>query len=131
MFRKLTRPEILTIAILIAVAATTAWPTAEAQFGGGGLGFQGGFATGGIMIEPSQSGNSLYAYSEKSGSWDKLTAEPHPDDGLNAIQSAGLSALRGKQAVHAIGAESGKWATVATDGDPSRLIVSAGAAACV
>lgn len=134
MFRKLTRPEVFALATLIAVAGITAWPTAEAQFGGGGGfggGFQGGFASGGIMIEPSQSGKSLYAYSEKSGSWDKLTAEPHPDDGLNFIQSAGVAALRGKQSVHAFGADSEEWATVKTDGDPSPLIISAGVAACV
>lgn len=134
MFRKLTRPEILALAILIAVAGMAAWPTAEAQLGGGGGfggGFQGGFGTGGILIEPSQSGKSLYAYSEKTGTWDKLIIEPHPDDGLNAIQSAGVAALRGQQAVHAFGADSDKWATVATDGSPSPVVVSAAVVASV
>lgn len=131
MFRKLTRPEPFAIAILIAVTGLATWPTAEAQLGRGGFG--GGAFRGidGYMVERSQSGKSLYGYSEKTGSWDKLTVEPHTDDGLNAVQSTGVAALRGQQAVHAFGPDSGKWATVATDGNPSPVVVSAAVAACV
>jgi hypothetical protein len=133
MFHKRTRNVFLALAVLIALAGTAARPTAEAQLRGGGLGggFQGGFGIGGIMVEQSQSGKSLYAYSETAGAWDKLTVEPHPVDGLSFVQSVGVAALRGKHAVHAIGADAGKWSTAPTDGDPSPAVVSGGLAACV
>ena len=118
--------------MLLGLTLTTlASASAEAQFGSGGA-FVSSPGDDGIQIERSLSGKSLYGYSDRTGSWDKLTAEPHPEDGtLNAIQTVGLAALRGKGHVYGFGTNSRKWASTETDGEPSPMILSARVAGCV
>lgn len=108
--------------------------SADAQFGGGGFGGEGfaGVMNQSIMIEPSKSGKTLYGYSEELGAWDKLSAEPHPDDGLTPILTSSMAVVRGKNQLHVFKEETGKWiSSPEIKGAISPPIVSAGVAAAV
>mgnify|MGYP002622542781 CR=1 FL=1 len=82
-----------------------------------------------LLVERSESGKSLYAYSSLSGRWDKLTAQPHPESPF-PIVSLDFAVLRGPEHLHGFCLKTGAWSTIDTDGVPSVIIVSAGAAAC-
>jgi hypothetical protein len=137
MFRKLTRPEILAVAILIAVTGLATWPNAEAQLGDGGSGGGGEFTGNGIetdeiIIEPSKSGKTLYGYSQKTGSWDKLSAEPHGDDGLTPVVSGTMAVVRGNERLHVFKAVTGRWfSSPEVAGNLSPVVISSSVAAAV
>jgi hypothetical protein len=132
MFRKLTRPELLAIAILIAVTGTVAWPTAEAQFGGLDDPLDtskylphGAIATGELIIFRSQSGNSLYGYANATGEFDNASFAPHPDSGYTPIVTARVAIVPGERKLFAFSANIGRWSTLEVDEavDVSKVVV--------
>lgn len=82
-----------------------------------------------LIIEPSDSGRSIYAYSSSKGRWDKLTANPHPVNGLVPLNTASFAVVRGDQQLHGFSLAKGRWTSINTDGEPSPVVVSSRIAA--
>lgn len=126
--RSLSILAALLLTVLLAPAAHAQFDLGNGGFGGGSNG-SGGIETQTLMIEYSKSGKTLYAFSNQVGTWDKLTPQPHPEDGIAPVVSGDFAVLRGKQHLHAFKAETGKWTSIETDSPPSHVVVSSGIAA--
>lgn len=111
-----------TVTRLLALAFTVLMSApAQAQFGGGGFGGveilqeylpAGTVASTNVIIVPSKSKKSVSGYSDAGGEWETVSIEPHPELGIVPVVGTDVAVIKGKQHLHAFGAQSGTWATL-------------------